>query len=199
MTSWGSELARSRGGCGFCWIWGRRGVRSVGFGGEEDLGAVFIDMGKPTRQRPVGLKDMRRRHHSLRLLLLLGPELMDGRWWKGVGEDFEMRRTFVDFLTVLFGKVFRPTLMSKNTPPLSLSCPLSGQFQNPPPPRPTSRSRWRELAVAELKWSLGMMPFEEMRKIAKERAKRREEEQAAEERRQTKLSRKMLMLQISSR
>jgi hypothetical protein len=53
--------------------------------------------------------------------------------------------------------------------------------------------------VAALKWSLGMMPFEGMRNVAKERAKRREEEQAAEERRQTKLSRKMLMLQISSR
>jgi hypothetical protein len=50
--------------------------------------------------------------------------------------------------------------------------------------------------MAERKWAWGMLPFEELMKIADERGKRREEEKAAEERRQTKLWRKLLMLQI---
>jgi hypothetical protein len=50
--------------------------------------------------------------------------------------------------------------------------------------------------MAELKWSLGMMSFAEERKLADDMAKRREEERVAEERRQIKLKRKLLMLQI---
>jgi hypothetical protein len=41
-----------------------------------------------------------------------------------------------------------------------------------------------------------MQPFEELMRIAEQRAKRREEEKATEERRQAKLRRKLLMLQI---
>jgi hypothetical protein len=50
--------------------------------------------------------------------------------------------------------------------------------------------------MAELKWSSGMMSFAEERRLAEERAKRDEEAKVAEERRQTKLWRKLIMLQI---
>lgn len=46
------------------------------------------------------------------------------------------------------------------------------------------------------KWSLGLIPFEELCRIAEERRKREEEEKMAEDRRQTKLRRKLLLLQI---
>ncbi|KAM0902478.1 hypothetical protein ACQ4PT_019263 [Festuca glaucescens] len=50
--------------------------------------------------------------------------------------------------------------------------------------------------MAERKWSLGMMSFAEERRLAERRAKREEEAKVAEERRQTKLRRKLIMLQI---
>jgi hypothetical protein len=50
--------------------------------------------------------------------------------------------------------------------------------------------------MATRKWSLGMMSFAEERRIAEARVRREEEAKATEERRQLKLKRKLLMLQI---
>ncbi|KAM0917116.1 hypothetical protein ACQ4PT_009744 [Festuca glaucescens] len=51
--------------------------------------------------------------------------------------------------------------------------------------------------MTDQKWSLGeFIPFEDLMRIANERAPRCEEEKLAEERRQTKLQRKLLLLQI---
>jgi hypothetical protein len=41
--------------------------------------------------------------------------------------------------------------------------------------------------MSERKWTLGMLPFEELRRIANERARDCEEERLVEERRQAKL------------
>ena len=46
------------------------------------------------------------------------------------------------------------------------------------------------------KWSLGLIPFEELCRIADERRRRCEQEKMAEDKRQTKLRRKLLLLQI---
>ena len=46
------------------------------------------------------------------------------------------------------------------------------------------------------KWSLGLIPFEELCRIADERRRRCEQEKMAEDKRQTKLRRKLLLLQF---
>jgi hypothetical protein len=51
--------------------------------------------------------------------------------------------------------------------------------------------------MSEQKWSFGeRLPYQEQMRIVHERARRHEQEKLAEERRQTKLRRKLLLLQI---